>query len=450
MDPRTRTLVTGAVMGGVFLAALDTTIVAAVMPSIARDLGGRDLYAWPFAVYIVASTATVPLYGRLADSTGRLRLYHVAVGLFLLGSLLCGLATSMPSLVAARLVQGLGAGGILPMALTMAGDLYGPEARARVMGRFSSVWALASILGPVVGGGIADGLGWRWVFLLNVPFGAASAAILQKTYVEALPEGNPGRPGVLGAIAFTLSLGALLAGLTGLGKSSLPLTVAGFGVAAALGALFVIVDRKAEHPLLDLGLLKLRMVASSNAVGFFSGGVLFAAAAYVPLWVTRVHDGSSTEAGLSLTPMSLGWLAGAFLVGRAPARLGVRALSVVGLLAIGGAAIALARLDAGSSLLAVRVPMAFAGLGFGLAFTATLVGVQNSVDRARLGQATSSVHFFRSVGGVFGVSIAGALQIAGGESLSSVFLATVFFALAALASGLFLPGVRSPRGERDD
>jgi len=440
MDPRTRALVTGAVMGGVFLAALDTTIVAAVMPTIARELGGRDLYSWPFAVYIVASTATVPLYGRLADATGRMRLYHIAVGLFLLGSLLCGLAPDMPSLIAARLVQGLGAGGILPMALTMAGDLYGPESRARVMGRFSSVWALASILGPVVGGGIADGLGWRWVFLLNVPFGAASAVLLQRTYRESRPEGTPGRPDVTGAITFTLALGALLTGLTGLGRSSVPLAVGGLGAATVLGTTFVFLDRRAPHPLLDVSLLRRRMVASSNAVGFFSGAVLFAAAAYVPLWVSRVHHGSSTEAGLSLTPMSLGWLVGAFIVGRTLARHGARALTILGLVALATAAGALAALDSGSSLLAVRVPMALAGLGFGFAFTATLVGVQNTVDRPRLGQATSSVHFFRSVGGVCGVAIAGTLQIAYPGNLGPVFLLTLIFALAALAAGFFLPG----------
>jgi EmrB/QacA subfamily drug resistance transporter len=462
MDRKLRPVVTLAVMGGIFVAALDTTIVAAAMPTIAQELGHRALFSWPFAIYMVASTATVPLYGRLADSSGRKRLYQGAVGVFLLGSLLCGLAPTMPILIAARLVQGIGAGGILPLALTVAGDLYEPEKRARILGLFSSVWAFASVVGPLVGGGIVDGVGWRWIFLLNLPFGLLSAFLLQRYYREERHEGAPARPDFAGAVALTLALGAFLAGLYRAGDEAwLEAGLAGL-VAVGFGALFVRQERGAESPIVDTGLLRIRIVAASNAVGFLSGALLFAIAAYVPRWVQDVGGGSATAGGFALTPMSLGWLTGAFLVGRLVPRLGYRVPVLLGVVLLAASSAFLVSLEPDSPLPRIYLPMAGSGLGLGFAFTATIVGVQNSVGRARLGQATSSVHLFRSVGGVFGVSLAGFVQVASlkaadvpvetaagpelARSLTLAFGAALVFAVGAVIAALFVPGGR-PAGE---
>jgi EmrB/QacA subfamily drug resistance transporter len=463
MDRGIRTLVTAGVMGAIFIAALDTTIVAAAMPRIAADLGGQLLYSWPLAIYLVASTATVPLYGRLADSHGRRRLFLAAIGIFLLGSLLCGLAPTMELLVAARLVQGLGAGGILPLALTVAGDLYDLETRARIQGLFSSVWALASILGPLVGGGIVDWIGWRWVFLLNLPFGAASAAMLYRFHRDRPREGAPGRPDFAGAAALTLGLAALLVALVETGRAAWPTAGAALLVAILLGVTFVRREARAASPLVDTGILRVRVVAASNAVGFLAGGLLFALATFVPLWVHEVRGGSSIRAGFALTPMSLGWLTGAWLVGRLVPRTGYRVPILAGLVAIAVGSGVFPNLSADSPELLVHGPMAAVGLGLGLALTATLVAVQNSVGRHRLGQATSSVAFFRSIGGVFGVSVAGCVQIAAlraagaspgtasadalATSLVAAFAAAFVFAAGALAAGLLVPGGRTLASE---
>lgn len=399
-------------MLGLFLGALEATAVAAAMPTVVGELGGVARYSWVFSAYLVAATATVPLYGKLSDRYGRRLLYAVAVGFFCLGSALSGAATSLSQLIAFRAVQGMGAGGVFPVTVTVIGDIFDLEERGRMQGLFAGVWGVSSLIGPALGGVVTDLLSWRWVFYLNVPFGIASAVILV-LYLEERLEPRVHRLDLLGMAALVASVTLLLFGLlegNGLWGWADPRTVAILLAAAAAGALFVRQERRAREPMLPIELLTSRLVGLGAAFSTGLGAIIYSLSAYVPMYGQGVLQGTAIDAGLLLAPTSIGWPLASTLAGRLLLSVGYRPLLLAGgVVATGGtAALALAAAQDGGRL-ALMAAMFVIGFGLGFVNTPHLVAVQTAASWRVRGAATGALQFFRSIAGAIAVALFGAL-----------------------------------------
>jgi EmrB/QacA subfamily drug resistance transporter len=412
---RERQLVTTAILTGMFLSALETTAVAAAMPTAVGDLGGVARYSWVFSAYLLTATTTMPLFGKLADLYGRKRVYQVSVLLFLLGSALCGLAESFGQLVLCRALQGLGAGGLTPTTVTIVGDIYSLEERARIQGIFAGLWAFASLVGPLLGGAVTELLSWRWVFFLSIPFGLASAWMLERFFRESRSR-RGGKLDVAGSVCLTAAIALLLVALIEGGESwgfGDPRTLSLLAAAALLFRLFLWQERRAAEPMLPLDLFGNRLIAAASAGNVLLGMVLFAVVAYIPMFAQGVMGGTAVAAGASLTPVLLGWPLSSTVAGRVLMRVGYRRLALAGgllqLLTVGYLALRL-----GPDLRAGELAAAMFVLGVALGFSSMpyLLGVQNAVPWHRRGIATSSVPFFRSIGGAVAVAVLGTLLAA--------------------------------------
>jgi EmrB/QacA subfamily drug resistance transporter len=402
--------VTAALVLGAFVSALEATAVATAMPTAIADLGGVSRYSWVFSAYLLTSTTTVPLFGKLADLYGRQRVYLAAMALFLLGTGLTGAATSLEQMIAFRALQGLGAGGVMPLSATILGDIYSLEERGRVQGVFSGVWGLSSIVGPALGGVVTDLLSWRWVFYSTIPFGVGSVVLLRR-FLDERGVRREHSLDVLGTVALTLAIALLLTGLLEGSEQwgwTDPRTFGAFAGSLVCFALFVRQERRAPEPMFPAALFRQRLIAVSNAGSAIVGTLLLAATAYVPMYAQGVLGGSATEAGAALTPMLITWPIAALFSGRALLRFGYRPLIVAGgLSALVGTSV-LAWSSEGGRLV-VTVSMAFCGMGLGLMSTPYLVAVQNAVPWRQRGMATSVTQFFRTIGGALAVAVFGAL-----------------------------------------
>ncbi len=412
MEPgRERRLVTGALLLGMFLAALEATAVGTAMPTAVGELGGVARYSWVFSAYLLTSTTTVPLYGKLADLYGRRVIYIVSVALFLGGSALSGAAATFEQLILFRAVQGLGAGGVMPIAVTLIGDIFTLRERGRMQGLFSGVWGISSLIGPAVGGLITDLLSWRWIFYINIPFGIASAVMLI-LFLEEEPAHREHRLDLPGTVILT---GAIVLLLVGLLEGSetwgwMDARTVGLlgGSIAGLG-LFVWQERRTAEPMLPLDLFRDPVIAVASAGSIVIGALLFAAAAYVPMYAQGVLGGTAVDAGLTLAPVSIGWPLASTLAGRLLLRVGYRPLTIAGgAVAVAGAGLLAAGGD-GTGRLELMAAMLVTGIGLGFMATPYLVAVQNSVPWRRRGVATSSQQFFRTIGGAVAVAAFGAL-----------------------------------------
>lgn len=405
LPKRRRWAVTAGLMLGIFLAALEATVVSTAMPTVITSLGGLDRYSWVFSAYLLTSTASVPLWGRLSDLYGRRLLYLSAIALFLVGSTLAGTSQSMGQLIAFRALQGLGAGGLIPLALTIIGEIYTLAERTRMQGVFSSVWGVSSVAGPLVGGYITDQLSWRWVFFLNLPVGLIAAFVVHRT----LPEHAGGRNVPIdwkGGILLFVSTTTLLVALSEVSLF--------WGICAALAiAAFAYVERRAAAPMLPFSLFRNRTVTVSTVVGFLAGMALFGAIAFIPLLVQITTGGSATSAGQMLTPIYLMWVLSSIVAARLLLRIGVRAVSIGGIAAVFVSFVALPWLAVGTSRLWLMGDMALMGIGLGFSMLSLLLAVQHSVPRTELGVATSLNFFSRSIGGAAGVAVMGAIFAAG-------------------------------------
>jgi EmrB/QacA subfamily drug resistance transporter len=435
---RDRRLVTVAALLGLFLAALEATAVAAAMPSAIGELGGVAHYSWVFSAYLLTSTTTVPLYGKLADLYGRRPVYHVGIALFLVGSALSGAAGSLTQLIAFRAVQGLGAGALVPVAITVVGDIYTLEERGRIQGLFSGMWAVSSLLGPLAGGLITDALSWRWVFYLCIPFGLSSSLLLQRFLGEPR-ERRKHTLDLAGTALLTVAVTALLVALVEGGEAwgwRSPWTV-GLVLAAAVGlVLFLAQERRAPEPTLPLALFRLPVVAVASAGNLLLGSLLFAITAYVPMYAQGVLGGTAADAGYVLAPMLIGWPISATLGAHLILRLGYRPLAASGgVMAVAGAAM-LAAVGPTTSQTWIATAMFVLGLGLGSLSMPYLLGVQNAVPWRLRGVATGSVQFFRSMGGAISVAALGAL-------LTARLAATGAFAGGASANALLDPSLRA-------
>jgi EmrB/QacA subfamily drug resistance transporter len=355
-----------------------------------------------------------------------------SIGLFLVGSVLCGLSQSMTFLIFARAVQGLGAGGVFPVGSTILSDIYSLEDRARIQGVFSSVWGFASMVGPLAGGVITDVLSWRWVFFVNVPVGLAALYVIDR----ALTEPSRGRPehtidlaGVLSlSAAVTLLLVALIEIGDGVRSLSVALLLAG---SAASSLLFLRLEQRAKEPLLPMTLFRNRVFTVSSALGFFMGMGLFGAISFVPLFVQGVLFGSATRAGSALTPLMLSWVALSVVSGWLILRVGYRPLAILGSAVFLAGFAGLALLDADSGYAAIWLAMGVVGVGLGFTMVTMLLAVQNSVTKKLIATATSASIFFRTIGGTVGVALMGAVLT---HQVTSASRATTDPALVELAS----------------
>lgn len=409
MSARRRRFVTAGVMTGMLLAALEGTVVGTAMPTIVAALGGLAHYSWVFSAYLLTSTVTVPVWGKLSDLFGRRRLFQIGVAVFLLGSAACGFAQTMTQLIVWRAVQGIGAGALVPLAMTIIGDIFTLEERARMQGLFSGVWGVSSVFGPLVGGFITDQLSWRWVFLINIPVGIAAAAIIGFGLIE--PK-RVERPVIdyLGAAVLT-------------GAVTLLLLLLGDAFSARAGGLLVIVvvllmgfvriEKRAKDPVVPLELFRNRVVAVAVGVGFLAGIAMFAAITFVPLMAQGVLGATATEAGSFLTPLMLAWVLMSIVGGRLLMRLGSRTLVLAGLLFMLGGFAALATFSRTTPRWMMIVELIFIGSGLGLTMLTLLIASQHAVPRAQLGITTSLNQFSRTIGGAIGVALLGAMLTSG-------------------------------------
>lgn len=393
------------------LAALDSTIVATAIPTIVGNLGGLDLFSWVFSVYLLTSTVTVPLYGKLADLYGRKPILLIGSTLFLLGSGLCGLSQSMEQLILFRAIQGLGAGAVLPMVLTIIGDLFPIEERARIQGMTGSVWGISGIAGPAVGALMTEHIGWRFVFYVNLPLGLLGMAVVWYFFQESIQKREHSLDlagaALLSSGVVSLLL-ALLQGVESFGWTA-PETLAMFGLSATLLSVFVWQEKRSPEPLIPLDLFKNRIVSIGCLAGFASGGMMFGISSYVPLYIQGVYGGTAIDAGLLLGPMSVGWPMAAIIAGRMIPKVGYRPMAVLGgaCLTLGSALLLL--MDRDTSKLVPLVAVTIVGFGMGFSSSALIISIQNAVDWTQRGVATAMSQFVRTIGGSISVAIMGAV-----------------------------------------
>ena len=409
---RARMEILGAILLTMFLSALDQTVVGTALPRIVTDLSGNELYVWVVTVYLLTATVTGPIYGKLSDLFGRRPMMMIGVSLFLVGSLLSGLSQEMWQLILFRGIQGLGAGAIFPIALAVIGDLFSPRERGKYQGLFGAVFALASIIGPALGGFLTDTISWHWVFLVNLPIGIVALVVLWRLLPPVRHPEAVRSIDYLGAAVFTAALVPLMLGLTNkqFGEWSDP-QVGGFiALGLLLSAVFVWVESRASEPILPLELFRNRTVTGSIIGTFLITFGFFGAIIFIPRWFQFVLGSSATESGYQMLPLMVGVMGSSIGSGLIVARtgrykwmtVGAMAVSVVGLLLMTG-------IRADTPVAMVWLWMFIAGLGIGPSFAVFTIVVQSAVAPRMLGAATSSLTFFRQVGGSVGLAIAGTI-----------------------------------------
>lgn len=407
-----RPLVIVAVMLSMAMVAIEATIVATAMPQIIGQLGGLTFYSWVFSSFLLTQTAATVIFGKLSDVYGRKRTVLAGIALFLAASLACGFAWSMPSLVVFRLLQGIGAGAIQPVAQTVVGDLYSAKERGRIQGALASVWATAAVLGPLVGAVLVEHAGWPWIFWINVPFGLL-AAFLYARFLHEHAAQKAASIDVLGAGLFTVSVGGLMIALTESGAGSPPATAIAAATFLVGGALFAWQERRSRAPLIPLGVWTRRPIAAANAAALLSGMALIGLSTFLPMYVQGVLRRSPVVAGLALTVLVVGWPVGATLATRCYGRFGLRTILVAGSLLLPLGASALLTLGPGTSPLVAGAGSLVMGLGMGLLSATSIVMIQEITDWSHRGTATASNVFSRNLGSALGAAVFGAVLNAG-------------------------------------
>ena len=416
--PRRQVMITMAgVMMGIFLASLDQTIIATAIPHLVTDLGGFDRFAWVTTAYLVASTAVIPIVGSLSDMYGRKVVFIGGIAVFVAGSALAGAAQDMNQLIAFRAAQGVGGGVVMACSFISIGDLFPPAERGKYMGFIAGIFALSSVVGPLVGGALTDALSWRWVFYVNIPLGVPIAA----AFVLFFP-GSRGarRRGRIDYPGIALLLTAIVSGMLGLSWGGSqhpwhsPQVASTLGVAAVAGAAFVWVERRAAEPIMPLHIYRDPIVSVALVISFLLGVSMFAGSVFMPLYFQGALGESATSSGSSLTPMMLGTVVGATLVGQLMARTGgrYRLLGMVSIatMAAGLYLVSLVDIDTPRGL--VIGSMVLMGFGMGGTFPAFNIAIQNAVAYRNLGVATSAAQFIRAIGASVGLAVLGSLLTA--------------------------------------
>ncbi|WP_068614204.1 MDR family MFS transporter [Paenibacillus tuaregi] len=406
-----RSYILAGLLLSTFLAAIEGTVIGPAGPRIVGELGGAQLLSWVFTAYLLTMSVTTPIFGKMSDLYGRKMVFVVGSVLFLGGSLLCGFATSMEQLIIFRAIQGIGAGGLIPVTFTIIGDIYSIEERAKVQGYISSVWGISSLVGPLLGGYVVDAFNWRWVFGFNIPFGLLSLVFIIK-YLDENIEKKKVKIDIAGAITFTIGVAALLFGLAAGGQQlawDSPLLIVIFAVAVVSLVLFFVVEKRAEEPLVPLKLFKYRDIAYSNIASLLASALLIGLTSYFPLWVQGVLRENATRSGLLLAPMSVSWLVGSVIGGRWIVSHGSRITSIIGLLFIVVGAGGMAFVTDETPEYVLMLWNALYGLGFGFSFTVFTIIAQSSVGFSLRGASTALNSFVKSLGQTIGVAVFGVL-----------------------------------------
>jgi EmrB/QacA subfamily drug resistance transporter len=430
-----------AIVAAMLPAVLDQTILATALPTIAGELGSVTDVSWVVTAYVVAAAATTPLWGKVGDRHGRKRVLELSLVVFVLASALCAAAQDINQLIATRLVQGVAAGGLMTLAMAVVGDLVAPRERGRYQGYIAATFAVATVVGPLLGGVLVESASWRWVFLVNLPLGALALTGL----ALRLPAPEQDRPeqrlDVLGAGLLAAATGVFMLTCIWGGErfawDSAPI-LALVGATVLLGGALVVRERRAADPIVPLHLLRTRPVAVASAALFLATASLFAITVFVPLFLQTATGASPTEAGLLLAPAMLGITVSTMLSGRSIARTGrYKRFPVAGLLLMSASLVLLAALAGEPSQLATGIGLVVFGFGFGMVGQVLIVAVQNSVERRELGVATATTGFFRAVGGAAGSAVLGAVfaaQAGGARPEIADAVQTVFLVAAPMAA----------------
>jgi EmrB/QacA subfamily drug resistance transporter len=451
-----------SVMLSVGLIAIDATILATAVPSIVNDLGGFSQFPWLFSIYLLAQAVSVPIFAKFTDLMGRKPIMLVGIGLFVLGSILCGVAWSMPALIAFRALQGLGAGAVMPTSMTIIGDIYSVAERAQVQGYVASVWALSSVVGPTLGGIFVDFLNWRWIFYVNVPLGALAAWWLYRRFDEKVVRKqhriDVGGATLLGVGSSLIILGLLEGGILWPWASAPSITI--LSVGAALMIVFALVERRAAEPILPGWIFRSRLLNSTNLAALSVGVMLIGLTSFIPLYSQGVLHTSALVAGFALAALTLGWPLAASMAGRIYLRIGFRRTALIGAVVIMIGAGLLDLLSSRSSVWQVGATCFVIGFGLGLVASPTLISAQSSVEWERRGVVTGTNVFARSMGSALGIAVFGAIanaslsQRAGGHlsstasaipmavlehALHTVFLAAGVVAVLLTVAVLIMP-----------
>jgi EmrB/QacA subfamily drug resistance transporter len=404
-----RVLVIASVMSSMFMIAIEATIVSTAMPQIVAQLGGLHLYSWIFSSFLLTQTAMTVVFGKLADIYGRKPMMLVGIAIFLIGSILAGFAGSMMTMVLFRLVQGVGAGAIQPVAMTIVADLYPARERGKIQGYLASVWAISAVLGPITGGLIIRDWSWPWIFWINVPIGII-AALGFSCFLKEHSKHERRSIDILGPALFTVAVASLLIALTEAGRSEGPLGgVTAAAVFCLSSILFIAQERRAADPMISFALWSRRPIAAANGAGALASMALVGLTTFLPMYVQGVLHRSPVVAGLALTMMLLGWPVGATCAARSFHRFGLRQILIAGSLLVPAGTSVLVLLTPGSSPITAALGSLIMGLGMGLMSVSSLVLIQELADWSQRGSATASNVFARNIGSTLGATLLGAI-----------------------------------------
>jgi len=451
LEQRKRWTIMGAVMLGLFLSAMDQTIVGTALPRIIAELSGLELYAWVFTSYMLASTTVIPIVGKMGDIFGRKRFFIAGIAVFLVGSVLCGMSQSMVQLIIFRGLQGVGGGMMFANAFAIVGDLYPPAERGKYAGLMSGVFGIASVLGPLIGGYITDNLDWRWVFYVNLPLGGLALFVLWVVLPGQDARREDRSVDYLGAAALAATIAPLLLAFSWAGSEyawTSPQVLTTFAIAAFMAGVFVLAERRAKEPVIPFQLFRNDIFAVSTAVTFVTGAGMFAGSVYIPLFMQGVLGFSATNSGLVMMPMTVAMVCGSMISGQLVSRTGhYRWISPIGLAVATSGMFLLSTMNENSSQQLGMAGMATLGFGLGLSFPPLMLAAQNAVPFSLMGSTTSLNTFARSVGGTIGVAIMGSVLT---RRLNEELAAGLPQRVQDEAPDQLLDGLRNPQVLLDD
>jgi EmrB/QacA subfamily drug resistance transporter len=406
-------LVVAGLLLGIFVGALDQTIVATAMPTVVSELGGFETFVWVFSAYMISMVIATPIFGKLSDIYGRKMFFQIGLVIFLVGSVLCGLATNMTELIVFRAIQGIGGGALMPIAFAVIFDIFPPEKRGKMNGLFGAVFGLSSVFGPILGAYITDHIDWRWVFYINVPIGIVALAFIYVGYRE-----NPnlrkqkidwwGATSLVAAILclmFAIELGGTKTYAWGS-----PQIMGLFALFAVSLGLFIVIERKVQDPIVELKLFKNRLFTASQAIGFLYGIMMIVGATFIPMFIQGVYGESASAAGQTLTPMMLAVVVSSIIGGPLVNKLPYRNIMLLSALILGGALFLLSQMTVDTPRWAVTIYMICIGLGIGVNFVVLNISVLHGLPSQFKGAAISLIAFFRTIGSALGVTVLGVLQ----------------------------------------
>ena len=444
-----------ALMVATGIVAIDATILATAVPTIVKELGGFTLFPWLFSIYLLAQAVSVPIYSKLSDVLGRKPIILIGIGLFLLGSVLCGFAWSLPALIVFRAVQGLGAGAVQPMAITIAGDIYTLAERAKTQGYLASVWGISSVVGPTLGGVFSQFVSWRWIFFVNIPLCVIAGFLIVRNFHEVI-EPRKHKVDYLGASFLTGALALLVLAILQGGQAwawNSPQSIGAFVIGGALLIGFILVERKATDPVLPLWVFSRRLLLTTALISLGVGSILIGLTSYVPTYLEGSLDTPPIVAGLALAALTIGWPIAASISGRFYLRIGFRNTILIGMTLVIAGALVLVGVSHTPNLAVVAISCFITGLGMGLVATPSLIASQSSVQWNERGVVTGANLFSRSIGSAIGVAIFGAVansvfaSMGGNEqdaasvvsASSTVFLAVGIAAVATVIAAFAMP-----------